>query len=80
MYTMPNAERLNMSDISEKQLAETVNQELEGVTCRMAVITCPCGQKRAIVKMYRCLYCKTWFCHQCAEQHFGKTVDQYYKD
>ena len=59
------------------QTKETVKQEAEGVTVRMATLTCPCGWKRAVVKMHQCLYCKVWFCHTCAEQHFGKTVEQY---
>ena len=62
------------------QVGETVKQEAEGVTIRMATITCGCGQKRAVVKMFQCLYCSEWFCHSCAEVHFRQTVEQYRKE
>jgi len=60
-----------------QQLRETVTQELAGVTVRMATITCRCGRERSLIYMYRCLYCGEWFCTQCAEDHFGKTVAEY---
>lgn len=60
-----------------KQTQETVKQELSGITVRLAIITCPCGQKKSLVNSYRCLYCKVMFCDMCAEEHFGKTVEEY---
>ncbi len=63
-----------------KQGHETVVQEAAGVTVRMATITCPCGWARTITKMYKCLYCGVWFCKLCAEEHFGKTRKEYYKE
>lgn len=63
--------------IVQSQVRETVQQETAGVTVRLATLTCPCGRKRALVKMYQCLYCKVWLCDPCAEAHFGKTVEQY---
>ena len=63
--------------IVQSQVRETVDQEMAGVTVRLATITCPCGWKRSIVRMYQCLYCKVWFCNSCAEHHFGKTVEEY---
>ena len=56
-----------------RQRRETVRQEADGVTVRMGTITCPCGRERALVLMYKCLFCDVWFCQQCAEAHFGKT-------
>lgn len=61
----------------QQQIRETVDQEKEGITIRMATMTCGCGTKRAIVKMYHCLYCGEWYCITCAEQHFGKTIKEY---
>lgn len=63
--------------IVQKQVRETVTQQAAGVGCRSATITCPCGIPRGIMLMYQCLYCKIWFCDQCAEVHFGKTVAEY---
>ncbi len=65
------------AEVVMAQVRETVQQEAAGVTVRLATITCPCGRKRAVVKMYQCLYCKVWMCDPCAEGHFGKTVAQY---
>ena len=61
----------------QKQIRETVQQEKSGITIRMATMTCGCGSKRAVVKMYQCLYCNEWYCVTCAEQHFGQTIKQY---
>lgn len=41
------------------------------------VITCWCGQKRALEMAYRCLYCGAWFCVPCAETHFGQTIQRW---
>ena len=60
--------------VERQQLDETVQQERDGIGVRTAWITCGCGTKRALVLMYKCLYCNEWFCHGCAEEHFGETV------
>lgn len=62
------------------QTKESVAQDAQGVTARLTTLTCPCGWKRGIMNMYQCLYCKIWFCQPCAEDHFGKTVEQYKLD
>lgn len=77
MCVITQEEWLQQATIVQSQIRETVDQEAAGVTIRLATITCPCGWKRAALRMYQCLYCKIWFCHQCAEQHFGKTVAEY---
>lgn len=43
-------------------------------------IICECGQLRALVLAYRCLYCGRRFCTRCAEIHFGKTIREYRKE
>ena len=68
---------LTAEAFSERQMRETVVQEAAGVTVRLATITCRCGWERAVLKMYRCLYCGEWLCEVCAEDHFGKTREQY---
>jgi hypothetical protein len=52
----------------QKQWAEAVES---------AVITCCCGQRRALTHAYRCLYCGEWYCTTCAEIHFGKTLAEF---
>lgn len=68
---------IEAATIVQSQVRETVDQEMAGVTVRSADLTCPCGNVKALVHMYQCLYCKVWFCNSCAEHHFGKTVKQY---
>ena len=60
-----------------KQIRETVEQDKQGISARLTVITCACGWKRGIMKMYQCLYCNEWLCELCAEEHFGKTRKQW---
>lgn len=59
------------------QVLQTIKQEAAGVTVRVATMRCRCGWNRSLTRMHQCLYCKEWFCELCAEQHFGKTVEQY---
>lgn len=40
-------------------------------------IICGCGLLRAIEMAFRCLYCGEWYCVNCAEVHFGKTVQEH---
>lgn len=40
---------------------------------------CPdCRQLRHFTLLFKCLYCGVYFCRNCAEKHFGKTIDEYY--
>ena len=41
-------------------------------------VTCECGLTSPLRFLYRCLYCKMYLCQQCAEIHFGKTVEEYF--
>lgn len=41
---------------------------------------CACRMKLNLQDSYRCLYCKEWFCETCAEEHFGKSVEQYWTE
>lgn len=43
-------------------------------------VRCGCGKKLWPHQAYKCLYCGEWYCKQCAEEHFGKTVAQYKAD
>lgn len=70
-------EWLEAATIVQGQIRETVKQEAQGVSIRSGTVTCPCGKERAALLMYRCLYCKVYFCDRCAEDHFGKTVEEY---
>lgn len=70
-------DQLGAEEIAARQLQETVVQELNGQTVRMALITCPCERRLALVSAYKCLYCNVWLCSCCAEEHFGKTVAKY---
>ena len=45
--------------------------------CEDYTITCCCGQLRHISLAFRCLYCGEWYCQNCAETHFGQTVQEW---
>jgi hypothetical protein len=53
-------------------LQKIVNQskEVNEVGLLKVFITCPCGSKRLISRMIRCLYCTIYFCEPCAHDHF----------
>jgi len=40
-------------------------------------VRCSCKKKLWPHHAFRCLYCGEWYCKTCAEEHFGKTVEQY---
>ncbi len=55
-------------------------QEEINVPAKFTDIRCPCLKLVKLRHAYRCLYCGVFFCKECAEQHFGKTVEQYKKE
>ena len=61
-------ETLDKLDAVKKQLIELL---------RTGLTTCSCGRRRELRWLYRCLYCGEWYCHFCAERHFGKTVAEH---
>lgn len=73
-----------MSDLGSylQRLTDPIAKErLEGQwrdAVRHKEITCfDCGYKRSLELAYRCLYCGIWFCVNCAEAHFGKTIQNH---
>jgi hypothetical protein len=44
------------------------------------MVTCGCGLKLPLRFAYKCLYCGEFYCQTCAEEHFGKTREEYFKD
>lgn len=40
-------------------------------------VRCGCWKKLWMPEAYKCLYCDEWYCRECAEIHFGKTVEEY---
>lgn len=36
-----------------------------------------CGRQVSIKNAFKCLYCNFWFCKECAEIHFGKTIREH---
>jgi hypothetical protein len=73
-------------DIAEARTAEQIAhsqqrfldyQEEQKVPARVIAVRCPCLKLVRLRHAYRCLYCDIFFCKECAEQHFGKTVEEY---
>lgn len=42
------------------------------------MLPCECGRDLPIRFMFRCFYCRLWFCEACAEIHFGKSREEYF--
>lgn len=60
-----------------EQLSFIKQQESDGIPSSALKIRCGCLSLKPWKYMHRCLYCSVWFCKECAEDHFGKTVKQY---
>lgn len=56
-----------------KQFNEAKYHEGESVQ----KVTCACGTCMPLRFAYKCLYCGQFYCQTCAEEHFGKTREQY---
>lgn len=70
---------MKASDARDPETREQAHRqfvEAKGPT----MITCECKRRNPVRFMYHCLYCDCWFCKECAEIHFGKTVEQYYDE
>lgn len=59
------------------QTKHFMQQENDGVPARSLKIRCTCLKLVRWAYMYRCLYCGIFYCRECAEAHFGKTIDEY---
>lgn len=44
------------------------------------MVTCECGHRRAMIRIYKCLYCDESYCAVCAEVHFGQTREERAKE
>jgi len=67
-----DAERMQSRVTMRGQLADIM-----GVPAHATLgVNCPdCGKRIALVLAYRCAYCGVWFCHTCAQVHFGMRSD-----
>ncbi|WP_430010231.1 hypothetical protein [Methylophaga lonarensis] len=61
----------------ESQYRFLKTQYDDEVPAKAIKIRCPCLKLVPISRAYHCLYCGVFFCKECAEKHFGKTVDEY---
>jgi hypothetical protein len=68
------------AEVVESQKRFIADQTAIGVPSQHLCIRCPCLRKVQWGQMYKCLYCEMWLCRKCAEEHFGKTVEQYKAD
>ena len=73
MEAITEKEYFDKLDRVGKQYDEILNQNVVNITCG-------CGIQYSIEMMYQCLYCNEWYCKSCAEDHFGKSVEQWRKE
>ncbi len=67
----------NSQQVIYEQLKFIKAQEDDQVPSSNIKIRCGCLRLVSWKYMHRCLYCSVFFCKECAEEHFGKTVAQY---
>lgn len=69
-----------MSHTKEQWAEKIISQDLEmREGSRDTKITCDCGRKLLIDKLYQCFYCGIYFCEWCGPNHFGMTVKKYHE-
>ena len=67
-------------EVQNEQLNLIGEQESDDIPSSALKIRCSCLDLHPWKSMYRCLYCSAWFCKSCAEEHFGKTVEEYQRE
>lgn len=65
------------AEILESQVRYLTSQEKIDTPGKFIKVRCPCLKNVLLKYAYRCLYCEIFYCKECAEQHFGKTVAEY---
>jgi len=73
---MEIGELTGQTAILESQVRFIKTQENDEIPARHLKIRCVCMKLINMKYAYRCLYCEIFYCRECAEQHFGKTVDE----
>jgi len=68
------AEAETARQVVYEQVKDIKNQQKIGTPSEHIKIRCGCSKYVNWLYMHRCLYCSVFFCKECAEQHFGKTV------
>ena len=53
-------------------LQTIADQSIEYIEMELPIVTCPCGNKYPMDRLYKCLYCDIFFCKGCASNHFGE--------
>lgn len=61
----------------DKKINFVMKQTKEMLDPIRPFVRCGCLKKLWPQNAFRCLYCGEWYCKECAEKHFGKTVKQY---
>lgn len=52
-------------------LQTIADQSTEYFETEFPIVTCPCGFKLPLDRLYKCLYCDIFFCKSCGIDHFG---------
>lgn len=71
------AEAETPMQVIEHQARFIKQQEDDDNPAKVLSVRCPCLKIVRLKYAYRCLYCGIFYCKDCAEEHFGKTVEQY---
>lgn len=69
----PNGVNLDKRAFVRKQTEQAMNKG-------RPFVRCGCLKKLQMPEAYKCLYCGEWYCAPCAEEHFGKTREEYQEE
>lgn len=73
---MKRVDYLSLADSDEKRWGLITQDETVKSAGRFR---CRCVAVVTVKDGFRCLYCGEWFCFNCAEEHFGLTVEDWIK-
>lgn len=63
--------------VLSSQVKFIAEQENSGIEAKYMKVRCGCLKIIKWSYAYRCLYCVIFYCRECAEDHFGQTVQDY---
>lgn len=67
----------------QRLVANAVAEEIEAREEHGPVGNGDCGlchTRLPYLELFRCFFCLTYICSKCAEKHFGKSREQYWKE
>lgn len=62
------------TEVKTKIEVSQVSDALKG----LPVACAKCKEQHRIIDMYRCFYCRVWYCYKCSKTHFDDLLEEKY--